>query len=94
MNSKASSRSNDSLSSTEDDVNDDLDSSSSSNSNRNHEVNNNNDEDEVFVDEINVFESSFLDEAFVFSTSLVVSLFNSVAARTKELKKLNVNIII
>ena len=98
MNSKTSSKSNDSPSSTKNDVNDDLDNSSSSNSNRsnrNYEVNNNdNDKNEVFVDEINVFESSFLGEAFVFSTSLVVSFFSFVAVRARKLKKLNVNIII
>ena len=98
INSKTLSRSNDSLSSTKNDVNDDSDSSSSSSSNRsnrNHEVDDDNDDkNEVFVDEIDVFESSSLGEAFVFSTSLVVSLFSFVAARAKELKKLNINIII
>ena len=91
MNSKTSSRLDDSLSSTKNDVNDDL--SNSSSSNRNHEVNNN-DKNEVFVGEVDVFESPFLDEAFVFSTSLVVSLFSFVAIRTRELKKLNMNVII
>ena len=91
MNSKTSSRPDDSPSSTKNDVNDGL--SSNSSSNRNYEVNNN-DENEIFADEIDVFESSSLDEVFVFSTSPVVSLFNSVAARTKKLKKLNINVII
>ena len=91
MNSKTSSRFDDSLSSTKNDVNDGL--SSSSSSNRNHEVNNN-DENEVFVDEVDAFEPSSPDEAFAFSTSLVVSLFSFVAARIKELKKLNINVII
>ena len=54
----------------------------------------NNDKDEVFVDEIDVFESSFLDEVFVFFTSLVVSLSNFVAVRTRKSKKLNINVII
>ena len=98
MNLKASSRFNDSLSSTKNDVNDDLDSSSSSSSNRNnrnHEVDNNdNDKNEIFVDEVDAFESSFLDEVFVFSTSLVVFLSSFVAVRTRELKKLNINVII
>ena len=95
MNSKTSSRPNDSLSSTKDDVNDGLDSSSSSNSNRNHEVDDDDDDgDEVFADEVDVFESSSLGEVFVFSTSLVVSLFSFVAVRARELKKLNVNVII
>ena len=91
MNSKASSRPDDSPPSTEDGVNDDL--SSSSSSNRNHEVNNN-DKNEIFVDEIDVFESSSLDEVSVFPTSLVISFFSSVAVRARELKKLNVNVII
>ena len=91
MNSKTSSRSNDSPSSTKNDVNDDL--SNSSNSNRNHEVNNN-DKDEVFVDEVDVFESPSLDEVSAFFTSPVVFFFSFVAARTRELKKLNINVII
>ena len=80
------------------DVNDGLSSSSSSSSNRsnyNHEIDDdNNDKDEIFVDEVNVFEPSFLGEVFAFSTSLVVSLSSSIAARARKLKKLNVNIII
>ena len=98
MNSKTSSRFDDSPPSTKNDVNDDLDSSSSSSSNRsnrNHEVSDgDDDEDEVFVDEVDVFEPPSLGGASAFFTSLVVFSFSSVAARTKELKKLNMNIII
>ena len=98
MNSKTFSESNDSPPPTENDVNNDSDSSSSSSSNRsnrNHEVDDsNNDENEVFVDEVDVFESSFLGEASAFLTSLVVSFSSFVAARTRELKKLNINVII
>ena len=96
MNSKALSRPDDSPSSTKDEVNDDLSSSSSSNhSNHNYEVNNDDDwENEALADEVGAFESPSLDEAFAFSTSFAVSLFSSVATRAKELKKLNVNVII
>ena len=98
MNSKALSRPDDSLSPTKNDVNDDPNSSSSSNSNRNnrnHEVDDgDNDKNEVFVDEVDVFESFSLGEASVFSTSFVVSLSSSVVTRARELKKLNVNVII
>ena len=97
MNLKTLSRSNDSPSSTKNEVNDDLSSSSNSSnySNRNHEIDNDNNwENEALVGEVDVFESSFLDETPAFSTSFVVSLSSSVATRTRKLKKLNVNIII
>ena len=98
MNPKAPPGSDDSLSPTEDGVNDGPGSSSSSSSNRsnrNHEVDNDDDdENEVFAGEVDVFGPSSLGEASVFSTSLVVSPSSSVAAKTRELKKLNVNVII
>ena len=96
MNPKALSKPDDSLSPTEDGINDDLNSSSSSNhSNRNHEVDDNDDwGDEALVGEIGAFESFSPGGALASSTSFAVSLSSSVAARAKELKKLNVNIII
>ena len=95
MNSKTSSKPDDSPPSTKDGVNDGLSSSSSNRNNRNHEVNDNDDDgDEVFADEVGASGPSFLDEAFAFFTSFVVSLSSFVAARAKELKKLNVNVII
>ena len=62
-----------------------------------HNNESNDDDDwgnEALVDEVDAFESFFLDGALAFSTSLVVSFIEFVAARAKELKKLNVNIII
>ena len=96
MNSKTLSGLDDSPSSTEDEINDGLNSSSSSNySNRNHEVGDgDNWEDEALAGEVGAFESSSPDEAPAFPTSLAVSLSSSAAARARELKELNVNIII
>ena len=95
MNSKALSRPNDSPSSTKDDVNDDPNSSSSSSSNHNHEVDNNNNwGDEALAGEVGVFGSPSPDEALASPTSLVASFTGSAAARTRELKKLNMNVII
>ena len=98
MNSKTFSRSDDSLSSTKNNVNDDSNSSSSSSSNRNnrnHEVDDDDDwRDEALVGEVGAFGSSFLGEVLASSTSFVVSPFSSVAARARKLKKLNVNVII
>ena len=62
-----------------------------------HNDEDNNDDDwgdETLVDEVDAFGSSFLDGALAFSTSFAASFIEFVAARTKELKKLNVNIII
>ena len=96
MNSKTLSRSDDSLSSTKNGINDGLSSSSSSNhSNRNHEVDNDNDwGDEALADEVGVFGSPSPDEALASPASPAVSPFNSAATRAKKLKKLNVNVII
>ena len=61
----------------------------------NNKNNNDNDwENEALVDEVDVFESFSSNEALAFSTSLVASFFEFVTARTRELKKLNVNVII
>ena len=94
MNSKTSSGPDDSPSPTKDGVNDDL-SSSSNRSNRNHEVDDDDDwGDEALAGEIGAFGSPSLDGALASPTSFVVSLSSSVAARTRELKKLNINVII
>ena len=61
----------------------------------NDKNNNDNDwENETLAGEVDVFESFFLDETFAFSTSLVVFFIGFVVARTRELKKLNMNVII
>ena len=97
MNPKASSRPDDSPSPTENGVNDGLSSSSSNSnrSNRNHEVDNgDNWGDEALVDEVGAFESSSLGGAFASPTSFVAFFTGFVAARARELKELNVNVII
>ena len=97
MNPKTSSGLDDSPSPTEDGVNDGLDSSSSSSnrSNRNHGVDDDDDDgDEVFAGEVGVFEPSSPGGVFAFSTSLAVSFSSFAAARARELKELNVNVII
>ena len=95
MNPKAPSRPDDSSPSTKNDVNDGLSSSSSNHSNRNHEVDNDNDwRNETLVDEVGAFESPSLDGALASPTSPVASPSSSAAARARELKKLNVNVII
>ena len=98
MNSKTLSKPDDSLSSTKNGVNDDPNSSSSSSSNRsnrNHGVDNDDDwENETLVGEIDAFGSSSLDETPASSASPVASFIGFVAARARELEKLNVNIII
>ena len=95
MNSKTLSRPDDSPPPTKNNVNDDSNSSSSSSSNRNYEVNNNNNwENETLVDEVGAFESPFPDEALASSASPVASFIEFVVARARELKKLNMNIII
>ena len=81
---------------------DDSDSEDDSNRNNNEDDDDYNDEDnngddwgdEALVDEVGAFESSFPGGALASSTSFVASFIEFVAARTRKLKELNMNIII